>query len=54
MDAMYLRIMIDAADFIGNENGGGGDRKLGSMVTGLIHIASKMAAQLEDGLDDLT
>ena len=53
MDAMYLRMVIDAADYIDNDNASGDDLKLGSIVTGLIHVAGKMAAQLEDGFDDL-
>ncbi|RJE83654.1 hypothetical protein [Paracoccus onubensis] len=53
LDAMYLRLVIEAADFIDNENAGGDNRNLSSIVTGLIHVAGKMAAQLEDGFDEL-
>lgn len=53
IDAGYLRAVIDAADFIDNENGCGNHPKLSNIVTGLIHVAAAMAERLEDGLDEL-
>lgn len=53
IDAGYLKNVIRAADFIDNENSCGNNRDLNAIVTGLIHVAGRLAEELDDDLSRL-
>ena len=53
IDIGYLKAVIDAADFIDNEDACSVDLHRRNMITSLIHVAGHLAAAMQDDIEEL-